>query len=168
MNCSMPASRASSTPYWITGLSTTGSISFGTALVAGRNRVPMPATGKTALRIRGVDMEGREQVSCEHYTAIQLGSTFEEWVWRRNENISYRSCGLHRRSRGAGAAWTRPCRPRRPSRLLLRRDQTRRRAHVSLLCGAVRVESDGPQILHRLRSVGPPGHGLLAVHRCHS
>src|SRR6185312_11682554 len=30
--------------------STTGSISFGTALVAGRNRVPRPATGKTALR----------------------------------------------------------------------------------------------------------------------
>jgi hypothetical protein len=55
--------RASSTPYWITGLSTTGSISFGTALVAGRKRVPMPATGKTALRIRGVDMHGREQVS---------------------------------------------------------------------------------------------------------
>src|SRR5579885_607150 len=49
-NCSMPASRASSTAYWITGLSTTGSISFGMALVAGRNLVPMPATGKTALR----------------------------------------------------------------------------------------------------------------------
>src|SRR6266550_3070957 len=73
MNCSMPASRASSTPYWITGLSTTGSISFGTALVAGRNRVPMPATGKTALRIRGVDMDGRKQVSYEHYTAIKAG-----------------------------------------------------------------------------------------------
>ena len=28
------------------GLSTTGSISFGIALVAGRKRVPMPATGK--------------------------------------------------------------------------------------------------------------------------
>src|SRR5579872_956532 len=52
MNCSIPASRASSTPYWMTGLSTTGSISFGIALVAGRKRVPMPATGNTALRIR--------------------------------------------------------------------------------------------------------------------
>src|SRR5215471_18094917 len=50
MNCSMPASRASSTAYWTTGLSTTGSISLGIALVAGRNLVPMPATGKTALR----------------------------------------------------------------------------------------------------------------------
>src|SRR6185437_13923772 len=56
-NCSMPASRASSTAYWITGLSTTGSISLGIALVAGRNRVPMPATGKTALRTgRGEDI----------------------------------------------------------------------------------------------------------------
>jgi ferredoxin len=32
------------------GLSTMGSISFGCALVAGRNRVPSPAAGKTALR----------------------------------------------------------------------------------------------------------------------
>src|ERR1700748_1045724 len=51
MNCAIPASLASSTAYWMTGLSTTGNISFGTALVAGRKRVPMPATGKTALRI---------------------------------------------------------------------------------------------------------------------
>ena len=47
----MPAATASSTAYWISGLSTTGSISFGLALVAGRNRVPIPATGKTALVI---------------------------------------------------------------------------------------------------------------------
>src|SRR5215470_13536276 len=45
-----PAARASSTPYWMMGLSTTGSISFGCALVAGRNRVPSPAAGNTALR----------------------------------------------------------------------------------------------------------------------
>jgi hypothetical protein len=32
------------------GLSTTGSISFGVALVAGRNLVPRPAAGTTALR----------------------------------------------------------------------------------------------------------------------
>src|SRR5277367_6986167 len=50
MNCSIPASIASSTAYWTTGLSITGSISLGIALVAGRKRVPMPATGKTALR----------------------------------------------------------------------------------------------------------------------
>src|ERR1700679_2451684 len=51
MKCSMPASLASSTTYWISGLSTMVSISFGIALVAGRTRVPRPATGKTALRI---------------------------------------------------------------------------------------------------------------------
>src|SRR5581483_3453967 len=46
-----PAARASSTAYWMSGLSTTGNISFGLALVAGRKRVPRPATGKTAVRI---------------------------------------------------------------------------------------------------------------------
>src|SRR3982751_5710793 len=44
----MPADAASSTAYWMSGLSTTGSISFGLALVTGRNRLPRPATGKTA------------------------------------------------------------------------------------------------------------------------
>src|SRR5258705_1476900 len=45
-----PEATASSTTYWIVGLSTRGSISLGCALVAGRNRVPSPAAGKTALR----------------------------------------------------------------------------------------------------------------------
>src|SRR5690606_31255352 len=55
--CSMPAARASLTTCWITGRSTTVSISLGTALVAGRKRVPSPATGNTALRIRfGLDI----------------------------------------------------------------------------------------------------------------
>src|SRR5512146_2939725 len=49
---SQPEAMASSTPYWMIGLSTRGSISFGCALVAGRNRVPQPAAGKTALRTR--------------------------------------------------------------------------------------------------------------------
>ena len=48
MNSLMPAARASSMAYWISGRSTSGRISFGTDLVAGRNRVPNPATGKTA------------------------------------------------------------------------------------------------------------------------
>src|SRR5437870_5571552 len=46
----MPARTASSTTYWMAGLSTTGSISLGCALVAGRNRVPSPAAGMIALR----------------------------------------------------------------------------------------------------------------------
>ena len=45
----MPARTASSTTYWMAGLSTTGSISLGCALVAGRKRVPRPAAGMTAL-----------------------------------------------------------------------------------------------------------------------
>ena len=45
-----PARTASSTTYWIAGLSTTGSISLGIAFVAGRNRVPRPAAGMTAFR----------------------------------------------------------------------------------------------------------------------
>ena len=52
ITCSMPAATASSIAYWITGLSTSGSISLGWALVAGRKRVPQPAAGKTALRTR--------------------------------------------------------------------------------------------------------------------
>src|SRR5438270_2382249 len=44
----MPAAAASSTAYWISGLSTMGSISFGLAFVTGRNRLPSPATGNTA------------------------------------------------------------------------------------------------------------------------
>src|SRR5438874_2926880 len=48
--CSIPASSASSTAYWMSGRSTTVSISLGIALVAGRKRVPRPATGNTALR----------------------------------------------------------------------------------------------------------------------
>src|SRR4051794_30255698 len=46
----MPASRASSTAYWISGRSTTVIISLGMLLVAGSRRVPRPATGNTALR----------------------------------------------------------------------------------------------------------------------
>src|SRR5437879_1205231 len=45
---SIPARTASSTTYWIAGLSTIGSISLASDLVAGRNRVPSPAAGMTA------------------------------------------------------------------------------------------------------------------------
>jgi hypothetical protein len=51
-----PAATASSTTYSIAGLSTTGSISFGVALVAGRNRVPRPAAGMTALVMPAVEV----------------------------------------------------------------------------------------------------------------
>src|SRR5207253_3031861 len=41
---------ASSTPYWIVGLSRSGSISLGWAFVTGRNRVPRPAAVMIAFR----------------------------------------------------------------------------------------------------------------------
>src|SRR5262245_42857682 len=71
----MPASLASSTTYWINGLSTMVSISFGIALVAGRTRVPRPATGKTALRIFmgvAVYLEGTRELEL----LIACGSRF--------------------------------------------------------------------------------------------
>src|SRR5438094_9273759 len=54
ITCSIPLAIASSTPYWMVGLSTSGSISFGCALVTGKNRVPRPAAGKIALRTEGL------------------------------------------------------------------------------------------------------------------
>src|SRR6266404_4831768 len=50
----IPAAAASSTAYWMSGLSTTGIISFGLALVTGRNRLPKPATGNTAFLSFGI------------------------------------------------------------------------------------------------------------------
>src|SRR5262245_50532474 len=78
MSCK-PAAAASSTTYWIEGLSTTGSISFGWHLVAGRKRVPRPAAGMTALvtglvspMVRGtlpVTVGARSGVEAEFLTA---------------------------------------------------------------------------------------------------
>src|SRR6516165_12427687 len=57
---SSPAADASSRTYWMAGLSTTGSISFGVAFVAGRNLVPRPAAGTTAFVTRmGRTLDGR-------------------------------------------------------------------------------------------------------------
>src|SRR5450830_808704 len=47
----IPAATASSTAYWINGLSMMGSISLCCALVAGKKRLPSPATGNTAFLI---------------------------------------------------------------------------------------------------------------------
>src|SRR5699024_10988464 len=51
MISSMPASTASSTIYWIVGLSRIGNISLDIALVAGKNLVPRPAAGIIAFLI---------------------------------------------------------------------------------------------------------------------
>ena len=49
-NRSAPASAASSATNSMPGVSTTGSNSLGTVLVAGRKRVPRPAAGTIAVR----------------------------------------------------------------------------------------------------------------------
>src|SRR5207245_9227485 len=54
-----PEAATSSTAYCTSGLSTMGSISLGCAFVAGRKRVPSPATGKTAFRMLIPDL-GKE------------------------------------------------------------------------------------------------------------
>ena len=54
---SAPASAASAATSSMPGVSTTGSSSLGTVLVAGRNRVPKPAAGTTA--VRGIGTSGR-------------------------------------------------------------------------------------------------------------
>src|SRR5207302_5441272 len=72
---SRPAATASSTTYWMSGLSTTGSISLGCALVAGRNRVPRPAAGRTALRTRrlfSVMVRFRNSSRTEEFTTCPL------------------------------------------------------------------------------------------------
>src|SRR5437660_864205 len=57
---SMPARAASSTTSWIAGTSITGSMTFGCAFVAGRNRVPSPAAGITATG-HGKGSKGRDE-----------------------------------------------------------------------------------------------------------
>src|SRR5512134_3936637 len=67
-----PEATASSITYWMIGLSTSGSISFGCALVAGRKRVPSPAAGNTALRILvTVDLRGLRVSRANANTSVQ-------------------------------------------------------------------------------------------------
>src|SRR3972149_8861848 len=62
----LPEATASSTAYWIVGLSTMGSISLGWALVSGRNRVPSPAAGKAAFRIVMLSLLGDSSHDFNH------------------------------------------------------------------------------------------------------
>src|ERR1700682_2041443 len=55
---------ASSTPYWMMGLSTRGSISLGCALVTGKKRVPSPAAGKMAFLTGGIVIEDNLSCGC--------------------------------------------------------------------------------------------------------
>src|SRR5713101_5964202 len=75
ITCSIPLAIASSTPYWIVGLSTRGSISFGCALVTGRKRVPRPAAGKIALRTAGCVIEHNLSVGHDRRYPARHGRT---------------------------------------------------------------------------------------------
>src|SRR5471032_3051760 len=116
----MPAATASSTAYWISGLSTMGSISFGCALVAGRKRLPRPATGKTAFLIWL--MAG--SVIVRFFLArIPLARPTAATVplhrgWPRPVPAPWPACCRHRRRRRRSRFFSRPSRP--PCRLPLR------------------------------------------------
>src|SRR3977135_1319205 len=89
---SMPAATASSTPYWMIGLSTIGSISLGWALVAGRKRVPSPAAGNTAFRtFAGIPLPFRAfsalLATQELYFHMRL--CYECVFWDNNNGICY-------------------------------------------------------------------------------
>src|SRR5579871_2779163 len=75
MICSIPLAAASSTMYWMMGLSTIGSISLGWALVAGKKRVPRPAAGKTALRTRLFVISPAAQPQNRMFTAAAIIDT---------------------------------------------------------------------------------------------
>src|SRR5215831_8644972 len=73
----MPAAAASSTAYWMSGLSTTGSISLGLALVTGRKRLPRPATGNTALVTLPDAMDQALQLFFVQYSDAQCPGAFQ-------------------------------------------------------------------------------------------
>src|SRR5882672_3268913 len=73
MISSSPEATASSTTYWMVGLSTRGSISLGWALVAGRNRVPSPAAGITALRTLALTVSPPRSCAADRSSPAGLG-----------------------------------------------------------------------------------------------
>src|SRR6185436_5963600 len=98
MISSRPEATASSTTYWMVGLSTRGSISFGWALVAGRKRVPRPAAGKTALRTLDtkrllVSPNSEDKCRRMHEAAQSRHGPFDR---RTSNNIGVPHRGLHR------------------------------------------------------------------------
>src|SRR5579884_467293 len=90
ISSSAPALIASWTAYWISGLSTMGSISLALALVAGRKRVPSPATGNTALRMRMRSPDGRREPG-NRFSVSALLSTQEFILTQRAGEMDF--CG---------------------------------------------------------------------------
>src|SRR5260221_12361486 len=69
----MPAAAASWTAYWMSGLSTIGIISFGLALVTGRNRLPNQATGNTAFLSLGITAPSETPSAAAHRSPERRG-----------------------------------------------------------------------------------------------
>ena len=70
-------------------MSTTGSISFGIAFVAGRNRVPKPPTGKIAFLIFMNPTDFHHRVTV---LALQNIRVHKDWVKKSNQgsvNVRY-------------------------------------------------------------------------------
>ena len=95
MICSIPEATASSTAYWMIGRSTSGIISLGMALVAGRKRVPKPAAGRTAFLTRTV-----------------IGSLLERVASQRSARRVSGCADVRGASRGKEYSNARPPRPR--------------------------------------------------------
>src|ERR1022692_1156179 len=79
------------------GLSTSGSISLGWALVAGRKRVPSPAAGNTALRtliaINDSDSQLKVRWLCRPWSELQIVPDCERWptrLWKPDDGVSFR------------------------------------------------------------------------------
>src|ERR1700738_4931597 len=90
---SIPLAIASSTPYWMVGLSTSGSISFGWALVTGRNRVPRPAAGKIAFLTGGIVIKDNLSRGCSGKYSSRARGTFRAGGRGRPDHPSRRRCG---------------------------------------------------------------------------
>ena len=147
---SAPASAASAATSSMPGVSTTGSNSLGTVLVAGRKRVPRPAAGTTA--VRGIGTRGRvivHTLSPSGYPSPESG-TMSSWTR-----------GVPDEGRDAGGDPGGPPRrdtrhPRRGGRRALRPSARRRRRRAN----RVRLRPD--QVRARLDRV--VGHAVTARH----
>ena len=165
---SAPASAASAATSSMPGVSTTGSNSFGTVLVAGRNRVPKPAAGTIA--VRGIGTSGRvvivhtltSSTACNRVASLAMSHVSSWTPWQQTKaELRAGSCvgpprvaaeRARRRGRRAARTSDRPrAAGRHRLRLRARRLRTRfagsrragRRRGVRVLLPVAREDDDG-------------------------
>src|SRR6266700_829784 len=73
ITCSRPEAIASSTAYWMVGLSISGSTYLDWALVTGRKRVASPAAGKMARRTVGLVIGDNVRRMATSYDTVEPG-----------------------------------------------------------------------------------------------